>query len=203
MKNQAVYTSLILLILLFSSCQRKTADKDARAILEEANFNFSHKKRSYHQGVYFFLPEYLKKDYSVGHLIQDDGLSLSNQDISLHFSIERFNEEDAQDFRFAQNWNKSNVEAVQNFYLAKRGSSLTNASSAIINENPKGSRLNGIHQFMSGKATFFAENAMYFISTVEKKVDGQTYYYVIQFVTTPELAAYLRDDFLQTVKNMY
>jgi hypothetical protein len=197
MKNLVIYKLILILSLFISSCM-KAKNKDGLKILKENKYNFSNFKEFYHQGIYFYVPDYFVQDYNTDYLVKNDGLSLSNFDAGLYISCEKFDSNEAADFKFLFDKKLSNKQAIHNYYISQRENSLKNIKLSILHERKNKYNLSGYYQIIEGKKNSsysYTPEMIYMISTFEKEMKGKKHYFVFQLIGSKEMASYLVDDF--------
>lgn len=202
MNRFGFFTCLILCCSLLFACQTKRTTNEVKKF-KANNFNFSNFKRYHHDGLYFYLPKLLSKSYSTSYLSNADGLSFANNELSIYFSVEFFDEQEAENFQFTFDDSLSLTEAVHANYVGKRIESLSRANASIIHTYPKKGPVTGQYQFVSGSSNFYSDEAMYFISTVHKSNKSDQFYYVLQLVCSKEMAPYLEDDFKKILQKLH
>lgn len=199
-----LWRKLLLALLCFTfiaACtprKKNVVDKSLKA----NNYNFAHWKRFYHRGLYFYLPDYFERDYNSYYLLKQNGLALSCPEVSLYASVERYDEDEAEDFQFESSDTLSLLEAVHSNFVRTRLKSLYENKVSISKDMPHGSALYGYYHVLEG--TNYEDGAanMYFIATVEKNVGKAKKYFVVQLICSKELATYLADDFRKMLKKL-
>lgn len=192
----------ILLSISFLAACKSKKKIDAAQKLKDNKYDFSDWKRTYYKGLYIYLPSYFEKDFQGYYLSKTDGLSLSCPDISLFASVERYDQAEAEDSQFKFDEKMSLMEAVHSEFVYKRLNSVKQSKLSISNDMPSKSNLDGYFHFIEGKSSFYAEPILYCVATVEKMINGEKKYFVVQLICPKDLAAYLSDDFRKTLKKL-
>lgn len=177
---------------------------DALKIFKKQHYDFSDFRKLYYKGVETKIPKYFQKEYEKNHLIQTDGESFFIPEMSTYFSIERFDAEEAEDILFEFKKGTETLDAVHTNYADLRANSLIYPKVSLQYDNAGYAKLKGFHQFIKGKdKNNYLSDAMYMFSTIEKKIKGQNYYFVVQLIAPIEFSKYLEDDFSRLINNIH
>lgn len=193
----------IFCLTLLTACPAKRKN-DTLKIFKNNNYNFSQFKKYSYKGITAYIPSYFVKAYNTGFLLKKDALSLYDPSIHIYISIECFSNKEAEEIHSSFVEGTTLLDAVNTSYMDTRYNSLNNPKVSIVLENPKKAKLKGYHEFIENKANDYEYgNMIYMMTTVEKKIDHEMYYYVIQLISPPEFSKYLKDDFIRLVNGLY
>ena len=118
-----------------------------------------------------------------------------NNETGIHISCERFDENEAEDYKFAFEEIKKSLDIVHAFYIEQRRNSLENAKISLIHQVKQKNKGEALYQIIDGSKYNYGTELVYFIGTSEKRIKGETFYYVFQLVSSKQISAYLLDDF--------
>lgn len=167
-------------------------------------YDFSNFRKVYYKGITTKIPKYFQKEYGKNHLIHADGESFFIPEMGTYFSIERFDKDETEDILFQFKKGTETLNAVHTNYADLRANSLIYPKVSLQYENFKSAKLKGFHQYIEGKdKSNYLSDAMYMFSTVEKKIGGVNYYYVVQLIAPIEFSKYLQDDFSRLIHNIH
>lgn len=192
------FFGLFLLCFVLYGCPPAERTGAAMKQFRANHFDFFDLKRNYFEGIYLDLPTALISNYNTSHLYKNNGLSLSNHEMGVYFSVEKFTKSEAEGFRFPMDEGISHLDAVHIFYTEKRAKSLEYLARSIRTDLPQGSRFPGSMEVMYGRKYDGDADLKYMIATVEK--GGSCY--VIQLISNAEMSAYLLDDFNAIIKSI-
>ncbi len=188
--------------LILTACPVANKDSGLKKF-KENHFDFSDFKRNYHKGIYFYLPDYFRQDYNQSYLYKKDGISLASYETGIFFSCERFDENEAEDYKFAFEDKKNSLDVVHAFYIEQRRNSMEDAKISLGHQVKQKNNSKAFYQIIDGSKYSYGTKLVYFIGTSEKKIKGKTFYYVFQMVSSKEMSAYLLNDFRKILSRVY
>jgi hypothetical protein len=127
-----------------------------------------------------------------------DGLSKVNYQLGVYISVEQFDASEADKYSFSFDEKVPKLTAVHEFYMNERRISFQYLENSIKTDLPKGSKLPGSMEVIFGRVDEYDYDMKYVIATVEKN----NQWYVFQFITSQDLAAYLFDDFKKIIQSV-
>lgn len=202
-KGKIIFSILICLLLgACSSSQKESTLK----ILKKHHYDFSHFKKVNYKGLNAKIPIYFEKELGKYHLMQQDALSLYNPELGMYFSIEHFSPYEVKDIVAYFEEGAKPLAAVNTKYGDLRANSLQKAKVSILRDNFNTAPLKGFYQYIQGKSKNDYESdleLMYMFSTVEKEINGELHYFVIQLIAPPDVSKYLNDDFLRLIHSAH
>jgi hypothetical protein len=175
-----------------------TSYKSAIEKIQENNMDLPDPVRLYYNGLNYDLSDLFYTTYYDEFVLSDDADIRVIGEINLYFSVEVFDEDDAERFQFGFDGNPSKLDAVHDNYAIKRSESLEDPIVAIKKEAPKSVKHPGYIQVISGSEYSDEEPTSYFMSTLE--IDGE--YYVFQLIGKKENMGYLYDDFVDILSSV-
>lgn len=144
------------------------------------------------------LSRLFDQDYGVDYTVQDnaDGFIIYQMDV--HFSIERFENDEVEMIQFAFDDEISAMDAVHDNYILKRQASLEDAETGIKKEVPNSVKFPGYIQVVEGARSDYGEVSSYFTATLEVGSE----FYVLQLIGKEENMGYLYDDFIDILSSV-
>lgn len=195
----------VLVCLLLGACSSPQKESTLK-ILKKHHYNFSHFKKVNHKGLNVKIPAYFEEELGKYHLLQQDALSLSNEELGMFFSIEHFSPSKTEDIVAGFEEGTKPLDAVNTRYADLRANSLRKAKVSMLRDNFNTAPLIGFYQYIQGKSKEDYNSdleLMYMFSTVEKKINGEMHYFVIQLIAPPDVSKYLNDDFLRLIHSAH
>lgn len=154
-------------------------------------------KRS-HDGIHFKISELFENSYDKDFVLKANATTKIIYDLDLNFSVESFDKNEAEAFKFAFSDDIDLLNAVHDQYIVKRQNSLYDHFTSIKKKAPKNVGFNGITQTIEGKTYEDEGFCTYFMSTIQV---GDKYY-VFQMIGMKDNMGYLYDDFLEIIKSI-
>ncbi len=195
---------IILYFTLFSSlwlilCACPSPDLNTHDLkdLRKNHYDFKNWKRNYYKGINFDLPKNFEKG-NTDFMYKADGLSKVNYQLGVYISVEHFDASEADKYSFSFDEKVPKLTAVHEFYMNERRNSFQYLENSIKTDLPKGSKLPGSMEVIFGRVDEYDYDMKYVIATVEKN----NQWYVLQFITSQDLAAYLFDDFKKIIQSV-
>lgn len=195
---KAVHLSfLIVLTLLLTACP-DIRRESAQQKLFKNHMDLPELKRIQYYGVSFQLSKLFEDNYDVEYVIKNDALSKSIYDLGLNFSTEVFNETDAEMFKYSLETETDNLNAVHDYYAAKRQNSMYEHFSSVKKKGPRENGYPSIIQTIEGPGYESGDTITYMMATV----DINKRYFVFQMIGKKGHIGYLYDDFIAIIKSI-
>jgi len=144
------------------------------------------------------LDEMFVNDYEDNYTLSDNALTKVVYEIDVNFSVEVFNEGEAETVRYGFDAEIGSLDAVHDNYIIQRQKSLYEHSTSIKKELPKSVPFDGSIQVVHGGSYSTNIPSSYFIATVQ--IDDS--YYVFQLIGKKENMGYLYDDFIDLLSSI-
>lgn len=187
----------MLLTLLLTACPRVQYE-DAKKKLYKNHMDLPDPVIKNYHGIRFKMSNLFVDAYNKDYVLKDDALTKVIYDLDLNFSIEAFDENEANAFQFAFSENTDLLNAVHDHYSFKRQNSLEEHFTSIKKSVPKTVGFNGVIQTIEGVNYVDDEKLLYLMSTIEIR----NKYYVFQLIGKKENMGYLYDDFLNILNSI-
>ncbi len=184
--------------LILCGCPSPGNRKDDMAELKKNRYDFKKLVKKNYRGIYFDCPLALENSFVTDHLYKKDGLSLSNRDIGIFLSVEKFDSTEADAAMFYFEEEIPRLTAIHEMYMEERRKSLKYLENSIKTDLPEGVKLPGSLEVIYGRQDDYEQDLKYIIATVEK----DNSWYVFQFVVGQDLSGYLFDDFKDLLKSV-
>ena len=189
--------ALIGILMLTTACPGSSYDSDLKK-LQKNGMDFPDLRKEYYNGVNFQLSEMFINDYENSYTLSENSLTKVIYVLDLNFSVEAFNEEDAEVIRYAFDEEIESIDAVHDNYIIKRQKSLYEHSTSIKKELPKSVKYPGYIQVVHGGSFSTEAASTYFTATL--KIDDQ--YFVFQMIGRRDNMGYLYDDFIDILSSV-
>lgn len=190
--------ALIGILMLTTACPGSSYESDLKK-LQKNGMDFPDLRTEYYNGIRFMLPEMFTNDYESGYALNENALTKVIYVLDLNFSIETFNEQNAETIRYAFDKEISSLDAIHDNYIIQRQKSLHNPSTSIKKELPKSVKYPGYIQVVHG-GIYATEtpHSSYFTATL--KIDEE--YFVFQMIGKKDNMGYLYDDFIDILSSI-
>lgn len=190
-----LYTALVFTL---SACPGNSYKDDLKSI-QDNNMDFPDLQKTYYDGINFELSSLFRDDYSDYYVIQDNALTKVIYGIDVHFSIEAFSEDEAEDIRFTFEEDIDHLNAVHDHYVYKRANTLSEPIVSIKKELAENVRYDGYIQVIHGTGDdYYQDESSYF--TASLKIGDE--YYIVQLIGKRVNMGYLYDDFLDILSSI-
>lgn len=186
------FIALIGIGILATACPGSRYNNNLKA-LQKNNMDFPNLRKEYYNGIRFSLDEMFTNDYDDNYTLSDNALTKVVYDIDVNFSVEAFNQSDAEKFKYAFDDQLESLDAVHDNYIIERQKSLYEHATSIKKELPKSSQFDGYIQVVHGGSYSTNIPSSYFIATVQI---GELFY-VFQLIGKKDNMGYLYDDFIE------
>lgn len=160
--------------------------------------DFPDLQKEYYNGIYYMISDLFTRDYNDDYTIQDNAKTKAIYSMDINFSIEVFDEDEAELLQFAFEEDITPIDAVHDNYILKRASTLDEPDISIKKEVPKTVGFPGYIQVVHGTSSYYDDAASYFTATLE--IDDE--YYVFQLIGIEENMGYLYDDFIDILSSV-
>ncbi len=189
---------LLALIPVLTACPTKNyVHKDIKK-LQDDHMNFTDLHRIYFDDIQFDFPKMFEEDYNDNYTLQDDQFTQVNHNLNIRFSCEHFYAEDAAAYQFLFDDSVQRMDAVHDYYVARRVKSLKDPKVSVKKPVPEHVPFKGFIQTVEGRTYNYSIPNTYCIATLE--VDGD--YYVFQFIAKNTNMVYLQDDFRRMLESV-
>ena len=161
--------------------------------------DFPNLRKEYYNGIHFMLDEMFVNDYEDNYTLSDNALTKVVYELDINFSVEMFNQSDAETIRYAFDSEIESLDAIHDNYIIQRQKSLYNPSTSIKKELPKSVKYPGYIQVVHG-GIYATEtpSSSYFTATL--KIDDE--YFVFQMIGKMDNMGYLYDDFIDILSSI-
>jgi len=160
--------------------------------------NFPGLSEIYFEGIKFKLSSIFDNAYNDRYVLSSTSESYIVYDMNLHFSVEKFNQDEIESIKFSFEEEISSLNAIHDNYILKRKSSLSNGRSSTKTKIGNLSPYDGWIQIVQGTVSTEDSNALYFTATIEIEED----IFVFQLIGKEENMGYFYDDFLELIKSI-
>lgn len=198
--KKSIQIVLFALLIVLSGCAgRNTNYVDDQTRLENNNMDFPDLELQYFKGINFKLSEMFTRDYDEDYVLSDESKTMAIWDLSLNFSVELFDDSDADRIQYAFNDDIDKLNAVHDNYIIKRQESLYDSEVSIKKEVPKSVGFPGYMQVVHGSTYEYDDDqSSYFTATVQIGDD----YFVFQLIGKRDNMGYLHDDFIDILSSI-
>jgi hypothetical protein len=193
----AIFISLIGAFFLLTACPGSRSQSPLGRV-QENGMDFPDLRSQRFSVVKFQLSRLFDRDYGLDYAVQDNASGFVIYGMDIHFSVERFDQEEIEYIQFAFDEEISPMDAVHDHYILKRESSLENAETGIKKELPKSVKFPGYVQVVEGARSDYGQTSSYFTATLEIGND----YYVFQLIGREPSMGYLYDDFIDILSSV-
>lgn len=184
-------------LILTTGCPGSSYNNNLKD-LQKNNMDFPNLRKEYYNGIYFMLDEMFVNDYENNYTLSDNALTKVVYELDVNFSVEMFNQRDAETIRYAFDSDIESLDAVHDNYIIQRQKSLYEHSTSIKKELPKSVPYDGSIQVVHGGSYSTNTPSSYFIATVD--IGGE--YYVFQLIGKKDNMGYLYDDFIELLSSI-
>ena len=160
--------------------------------------DFPDLEKAYYNGIYYKISKLFSNDYNDNYVIQDNAKTKAIYSMDLNFSVEMFDEAEAELLQFGFEEDISKIDAVHDNYVIRRANTLEEPSVSIKKETPNSVGFPGYIQVVEGTSSYYDEPASYFTATLE--IDNE--FYVFQLIGKKENMGYLYDDFIDLLSSV-
>lgn len=160
--------------------------------------DFPKMEQDYYDGIRFKISKLFEEEYNDNFVLSEDALVKTVFGLDLHFSLEKFDPDDADLIRFSFDEELESLDAVHDNYIQKREASLNEYSTSIKKELPATVHYQGYIQVIDGKSNSYGTESSYFTATL--KIDSDCY--VFQLIGKKENMGYLYDDFIDILASV-
>jgi len=184
-------------LILTTGCPGSTYNNHLKD-LQKNNMDFPNLRKEYYNGIHFMLDEMFVNDYEDNYTLSDNALTKVVYELDINFSVEMFNQSDAETIRYAFDADIESLDAVHDNYIIQRQKSLYEHSTSIKKELPKSVAYNGSIQVVHGGSYSTNIPSSYFIATLD--IEGE--FYVFQLIGKKDNMGYLYDDFIELLSSI-
>lgn len=160
--------------------------------------DFPNPEQDYYDGIRFKISKLFTEEYNDNFVVSDDALIKTVYGLDLHFSLEKFDADDADLIRFSFDEEIASLDAIHDNYIIKREASLKSHTTSIKKELPENISYSGYIQVVDGKSNAYGTESSYFTATMEIEDN----YYVFQLIGKKENMGYLYDDFIDILASV-
>jgi len=196
-----VYSSIALIgvLILCAACPPSRSHSVLNE-LQGNNMDFTNLEREYYKGITFMLSDMFGYDYDDDYVLTDEAETKAISEIDVNFSVEVFDEHEAELIQYTFDDEIDPLDAVHDNYIIKRQESLYETSSSIKKEVPKSVGYQGYIQVVHGSAYSFDtdDGSSYFTATLD--INGR--FFVFQLIGTKKNMGYLYDDFIDLLSSV-
>lgn len=161
--------------------------------------DFPNLRSQRYSSIKFQLSELFDRDYGVYHTVQDNAIGFVIHDMNVHFTVEKFINDEVEMIQFAFDDEIAPLDAIHDNYILKRGESLIEPTyTGIKKELPGTINFPGFIQVVEGAGSDYEDALSYFTATLEIGND----YYVFQLIGMEGNMGYLYDDFLDILSSV-
>ena len=192
-----LFIALISILILATGCPGSTYNNNLKE-LQKNNMDFPNLRKEYYNGIHFMLDEMFTNDYDDNYTLSDNAMTKVVYDIDVNFSVEAFNQRDAEEIKYAFDKEIENVDAVHDNYIICRQKSLYEHSTSIKKELPKSVPYEGAIQIVHGGSYSTNIPSTYFIATIE--IENEIF--VFQLIGKKDNMGYLYDDFIELLSSI-
>jgi hypothetical protein len=191
--------SLIVIVFVVTGCPATNYESDSKKI-QNNNMNFPNLEKQYYNGIKYKLSDMFENDYDDDYVLTDNASTKIVYGLDVNFSIEAFNQEEAEVIQYAFDDEIDLFNAVHDNYVLKRKASLYEPSISIKKPTPKNVGYPGYIQVINGSPYSYDEDegSSYFTATLN--IDG--IYYVFQLIGKKSNMGYLYDDFIDILSSV-
>ena len=154
-------------------------------------------ERNYFEGVTFQLSNLFVDDYEDDYTLSENSDTKVIYDVDLNFSVEVFEKDEAEVFQYGFEDDINLLNAVHDYYVIRRQSSLFESSVSIKKPLPETVDYKGYIQVVNGGAYEY-DGSSYLTATME--INNR--YYVFQLIGVKENMGYLYDDFVDILSSV-
>jgi hypothetical protein len=194
-----IYISLIAAIFLLTACPNRQPRQSALKQLQDNKMDFPDLRSRRYSTINYQLSRLFDYDYSPSYTIQDNATAYVIYDLDVHFSVERFELDEAEMIQYAFDGETTTLDAVHDNYILRRKSSLDNAELGIKKALPKSIQFPGYIQIIEGERKYYDSILTYMTATIEV---GNNFY-VFQLIGKEENMGYLYDDFIDILSSVH
>ena len=166
--------------------------------IQENGMDFPDLGSERYGNVKFQLSDVFNRDYGMDYTLQDNALGYVIYDMDVHFSIERFENDEVEMIQFAFDDDISAIDAVHDNYILKREASLYDGETGIKKELPSSVKFPGYIQVIEGSSSSYLDDLSYFTATLD--IDGELH--VFQLIGKGGNMGYLYDDFIDILSSV-
>lgn len=160
--------------------------------------DFPDLEREYYEGITFMLSDMFSNDYNQDYVLSDNALTKIVYQIQVNFSVEVFDQDEAEEMQYAFDGETDPLNAVHDNYIIKRQESLFNSTVSIKKELPSSVGYPGFIQTVHGNTYAEGAGSTYLTATLE--INGR--YFVFQLICKTENMGYLLDDFIAILSSV-
>lgn len=184
-------------MFILTACPGKKRISNLKKV-QENNMDFPDLEKNFYNGISYQLSNLFSKSYNDDYCIQDYAETMIIYDMDVYFSVEDFDDYDAEEIAYQFEEEIEYIDAVHDNYAITRRESLLECDVSIKKEVPTSVGYPGYIQIINGKENKYSDKSSYFMATLE--IDGE--YYVFQLIGTEENMGYLYDDFIAILSSV-
>lgn len=154
-------------------------------------------ERNYFEGITYQLSNLFENDYDEDYVLSNTAETKIIYDVDLNFSVEVFNEDEAEVFQYGFEEDIDLLNAVHDYYVIRRQSSLFESTVSIKKPLPSSVDYEGFIQVIDG-GIYEYDGSSYMTATM--KVNDK--YFVFQLIGIKENMGYLYDDFIDILSSV-
>ena len=196
-RHYLTYSILLSSVFLLTACPAPRTKSKLKAI-QENNMDFPDLEKRYYEGIEFWLSDLFETDYDDSYALTDDASTRIIYEMDLNFSVELFDQDDAETIKYGFDQEIDLIDAVHDHYILKREESLFEPSTSIKKELPANVGFPGYIQVVHGANSSYDDLSTYYTATIQVGTD----YYVFQLIGKKESMGYLYDDFIDILKSV-
>jgi hypothetical protein len=194
------YIALFSGMFLLTACppSRRSSYQSNLKQVKKNGMDFPNLRSERYEGIEYQLSELFSYDYDDDYVKTDYATTKCIYDMDIHFSVEMFDENDAEAVAYAFDDEIGLLDAVHDDYILTRQESLESPSTSIKKVLPKSVGYPGYIQIVHGAKSSYSDKNSYFTATLE--VDDE--YYVFQLIGKEENMGYMYDDFIDIISSV-
>jgi len=189
---------LLGILIILVGCKQRSSYVSPQEELENNNMDFPNLDRQYFNGISYLLSDLFEFDYDDDYVVSSENNTYVIYDIDVNFSVESFDEYDAELIQYSFEDDISMLDAVHDNYIIKREESLLESTISIKKVLPESVGFEGYMQVVNGNTYSYDPNTAYFTATI--KVDDM--FYVFQLIGKQDNMGYLYDDFIDLLSSI-
>jgi hypothetical protein len=185
-------------MLILAGCPT-TQRENAIQKTQQNKFNFPDEELRSYKTIEFKLSRFFEDSYYTEYVIKSDAMTKSIPEMNIHFSIEEFDQNDIDTYRFLRDKEGDEIEIVHDFYINSRLRSLTEGRKSIRKKLSSKVGFKGFTQNIDGglgddETTW----SSYFLASV--LIDGKVY--IFQMIGRKDVMKNFYDDFLKVIESI-
>ena len=172
--------------------------KNALKKIQDNNMDFPDNRKVIYNGISFEISDLFRNSYNDYFCIQDNAETKSIYDMDLNFSVEVFDEDEAELIGYQFDEEIEALDAIHDNYIIRRKESLNEADISIKKGTLESVGFLGYIQIINGVEYEYSESISYFTATLH--IENE--FYVFQLIGKEDNMGYLYDDFLDILSSV-